>query len=85
MFYLLLPTLESRQRLMAHLKEREILAVFHYLPLHLSPMGVRYGGRPGECPVAESISDRLLRLPFFGGLTADEQERVIDAIRDFKL
>ena len=83
MFYLLLPSRESRQGLIAHLKERGILAVFHYLPLHLSAMGRSFGGVPGGCPVTEDVSDRLLRLPFFNDLTEEGQTRVVDAIRDF--
>src|SRR5205814_9085763 len=53
MYYLLLPSLDVRQALIAHLKKRGVLAVFHYLPLHLSTMGRRFGGRDGACPVAE--------------------------------
>lgn len=83
MFYLLLPTLRDRQKLISALGERGILAVFHYLPLHLSPMGLRFGGRVGDCPVTEKLSDRLLRLPFFTGMTNEEQAEVIDTIRDF--
>lgn len=82
LFYLLMPTLDERQRLIAGLKERGILSVFHYLPLHISPMGERFGGRPGDCPVTESVSDRLVRLPFFNDLTEAEQERVVAAIRE---
>lgn len=84
MFYLLLPGLAERQALIAHLKQRGILAVFHYLPLHLSPMGLTYGGRAGEHPVTERVSDQLLRLPFFYSLTADEQAEVIDAVCAFQ-
>ncbi len=83
MFYLILPSLAARQQLIAHLRERGILAVFHYLPLHLSPMGRRLGGRQGDCPVSEDVSDRLLRLPFYYGLAEDEQAEVIDAVRTF--
>ena len=83
MFYLLLPSLEMRQALIAHLKTRGIMAVFHYLPLHLSDVGRRFGGRPGDCPVTEDVSDRLLRLPFYNNLTEGDQARVIDAIREF--
>jgi dTDP-4-amino-4,6-dideoxygalactose transaminase len=83
MFYLLLPTEAARDRLIAHLKQRRILAVFHYVPLHLSPMGMRYGGKPGDCPVTESVSARLLRLPFYNHLSASDQERVVEAITDF--
>ena len=85
MFYLLLPSLDARQRLIAHLKARGILAVFHYLPLHLSEYGRRWGGRPGDCPVTEDLSDRLLRLPFFNVLAEADQVRVIEALRAFKV
>jgi dTDP-4-amino-4,6-dideoxygalactose transaminase len=83
MFYLVLPSLDVRQALIAHLKQRQILAVFHYLPLHLSEMGRRFGGQPGDCPVTEDISDRLLRLPFYNGLTDEEQSEVIEAVSGF--
>jgi dTDP-4-amino-4,6-dideoxygalactose transaminase len=83
MFYLLMPNLDLRQRLIAHLREQGIYAVFHYLPLHLSDMGRQFGGRPGDCPVTERVSDQLIRLPFHNLLTGDEQEQVIDAIREF--
>jgi dTDP-4-amino-4,6-dideoxygalactose transaminase len=84
MFYILLPSLAERQALIAHLKERGILSVFHYLPLHLSEMGQKFGGKAGDCPVTEDISDRLLRLPFYNSLTEAEQEQVVAAIIDFK-
>ena len=83
MFYLLLPSLERRQALIAHLKSHGILAVFHYLPLHLSQMGQKLGGRPGDCPVTEDVSDRLLRLPFYNDLTDQDQAEVIDRVRQF--
>ncbi len=82
MFYLLLPSLARRQALMAHLKTRGIMSVFHYVPLHLSPMGQSMGGKPGDCPVTEQVSDRLVRLPFFNDLTEDDQARVVSAIKD---
>jgi len=84
MFYLLLPSLAVRQALIGHLKRRGILAVFHYLPLHLSAMGQRFGGRAGQCPVTERASDCLLRLPFYNDLTEAEQAEVIDAIVEFE-
>ncbi len=83
MFYLLLPSLDARQRLIAHLRGRGIMSVFHYLPLHLSEMGRRFGGREGDCPVTERVSDQLLRLPFHNVLTQEEQERVVEAILEF--
>jgi dTDP-4-amino-4,6-dideoxygalactose transaminase len=81
MYYLLMPSLERRQALLAGLRERGILGVFHYLPLHLSTMGQRYGGRPGDCPVTEDVSDRLVRLPFYNDLSPDEQDQVVAAIQ----
>ncbi len=83
MFYLLMPGIRERSALIAHLKERGILAVFHYTPLHLSPMGQSYGGRAGACPVAEQISERIVRLPFFNDLSRAEQAQVVEAVRDF--
>jgi dTDP-4-amino-4,6-dideoxygalactose transaminase len=82
MFYLLLPSSERRRDLIAHLKARGILSVFHYLPLHLSEMGRRFGGAKGNCPVTEDVSERLVRLPFYNGLTEAEQARVVAAIRE---
>lgn len=82
MFYLLLPSLERRQRLIARLKTQGILSVFHYLPLHLSEMGRQFGGKPGDCPVTEDVSDRLLRLPFYNDLTEADQARIVAAIKE---
>ena len=81
MFYLLMPSLEARQQLIRHLGERGILAVFHYPPLHLSKMGRAAGGRDGDCPVTESVSDRLVRLPFFNDLSGADQMEVVEAVR----
>jgi len=83
MYYILLPSLEIRQGLIEHLKAARILSVFHYLPLHLSDMGRKFGGKIGDCPVTENLNDRLLRLPFYNILTRDEQERVINAILEY--
>lgn len=83
MFYIVMPSLEARQALIDYLKSRGILAVFHYLPLHLSKMGREFGGKPGQCPVTERVSDRLLRLPFYNDLSASEQSEVVDAVQHF--
>ncbi len=85
MFYMLFPNLETRQAAIAHLKERGIQAVFHYLPLHLSPMGEKYGGREGDCPVTEQVSDQLLRLPFYTNMTEEDQMSVIEALKEFSV
>jgi len=84
MFYLLMPSLRDRQALIDHLNDQAINSVFHYLPLHLSGMGRKLGGKEGDCPVTEDISDRLVRLPFFNELTEADQARVIGAIQTFR-
>ena len=83
MFYLLMSSLEERQALIAHLNAREINSVFHYLPLHLSKMGRKFGGEAGQCPVTEEMSDRLVRLPFYTDLSHSDQIRVVSALKDF--
>jgi dTDP-4-amino-4,6-dideoxygalactose transaminase len=83
MYYLILPSLAARQRLIAHLLAAGILSVFHYTPLHTSAMGLHFGGQPGQCPVSEWTSDRLLRLPFYNHLEADDQASVIETILGF--
>ncbi|MCK5173878.1 MAG: DegT/DnrJ/EryC1/StrS family aminotransferase, partial [Planctomycetes bacterium] len=83
MFYMIMPSHEDRQAMIAHLKSENIQAVFHYLPLHLSEMGAKLGATAGDCPVTTDISDRLIRLPFFNELTEAEQERIADAVRSF--
>jgi dTDP-4-amino-4,6-dideoxygalactose transaminase len=84
MYYMLLPTLEHRQNMIAHLKSQGIISVFHYLPLHLSKMGQKFGGRPGDCPVTEIVSDQLIRLPFYNSLTEDDLITVVQAVVDYK-
>lgn len=85
MFYLMLPSEGSRARLIQHLKAKNVLSVFHYLPLHLSEMGLQLGLAPLGCPVTVDASNRLLRLPFFNGMTGEEQSRVIRAVREFEI
>ena len=84
MFYLLLPTGEARRAFIAHARNRGVTCVFHYLPLHLSTMGRSFGGREGECPVSESVSERIVRLPFFAGMEAWELERVLETVTSFR-
>jgi dTDP-4-amino-4,6-dideoxygalactose transaminase len=83
MFYLIMPSLEDRQGLIDYLKRLGILSVFHYQSLHLSEMGRKFGGKEGDCPVTETISERLVRLPFFYGLAETDQARVIEGVSSF--
>jgi len=83
MFYLIMPSSGARQALIEHLKSRGILSVFHYLPLHLSPMGKRFGGQKRPCPVTERVSDCLIRLPFFNDLSESKQAEVVEGIQCF--
>jgi dTDP-4-amino-4,6-dideoxygalactose transaminase len=83
LFYILLADAPTRDALMAYLRQNGILAVFHYVPLHSSPMGQKFGYRDGQFPVTEELSGRLLRLPFYYGLTEEEQGRVVGRVRDF--
>jgi dTDP-4-amino-4,6-dideoxygalactose transaminase len=86
LFYLIFPSFEDRQAMISHLAARDIASVFHYLPLHLSEMGLRHsGGHPADCPVTESVSDRLLRLPFYNDMTEEEQRAVIEGVKSFEL
>lgn len=83
LFYILLETRTQRDVLMAFLQERGILAVFHYVPLHLSPMGRKMGYESGQLPITEDISGRLLRLPVYYDMSRHEQEEVVDRIEEF--
>jgi dTDP-4-amino-4,6-dideoxygalactose transaminase len=80
MYYVLLPNLESRTRFIAGLADEGVHAVFHYIPLHRSAAGRRVGRAAAPLPVTESVSDRLVRLPLWPGLTDGDVERVIDAV-----
>ncbi len=85
MYYLVLPTAADRDRFIAHLADHRIKAVFHYLPLHLSEFAAQWGGGIGDCPVTESVSDRLVRLPFYTSLTEEDQDLVIRKVIEFEL
>ena len=82
-FHFLFAEERTRDRATAWFRSRRIGAAFHYLPLHLSPFGRSLGYKPGDCPVTESISARLLRLPLYPSLTTDEQSAVIAALFEF--
>ncbi|MDP8214052.1 MAG: dTDP-4-amino-4,6-dideoxygalactose transaminase [Candidatus Euphemobacter frigidus] len=81
LFYILLPDREKRDSLLRRLRAAGIHAVFHYVPLHVSPMGERFGYRPGDLPLTESLSERLIRLPLFYDLSLDEAEFIIAMVK----
>jgi dTDP-4-amino-4,6-dideoxygalactose transaminase len=83
LFYIILEDENIRDALMDHLKSKGILAVFHYIPLHLSPVGRSMGHSDGQLPVTESMSGRLLRLPFYYDLKQEKQDEVINCIKEF--
>jgi len=83
LFYLLLPSREVREALRAHLQRQGILAVFHYVPLHTSPVGRSFGYKEGDLPVTEDVSGRLLRLPFYHDMTEADQARVVHEVSTF--
>jgi dTDP-4-amino-4,6-dideoxygalactose transaminase len=86
MYYVLMPSHEHQRGLIAHMRERNITAVFHYVPLHSAPAGEKYGRvGPGGCDVTDDISGRLVRLPLFSQLTEHEQDRVIDGLLSYPL
>jgi dTDP-4-amino-4,6-dideoxygalactose transaminase len=83
MFHVVLGSLAERTALMRHLSSHGVNAIFHYQPLHLSSMGRRFGGKESDCPVSETVSDRLLRLPFYNDLDEMDQARVVNAFKSF--
>jgi dTDP-4-amino-4,6-dideoxygalactose transaminase len=83
MYYLKTRSLAERTALISYLKERDILAVFHYVPLHSAPAGLKYGRFDGEDVYTTAESDKLLRLPMYFGLTAEDRQKVIDAVLSF--
>ncbi|MGH6692146.1 MAG: DegT/DnrJ/EryC1/StrS family aminotransferase, partial [Gammaproteobacteria bacterium] len=83
MFYVLLKDLATRARLIAHLKARGIHSVFHYVPLHSSPAGRKFGRAAGPMTVTDDVSGRLLRLPLYYDLTEAEVDGIAAAIKEF--
>jgi dTDP-4-amino-4,6-dideoxygalactose transaminase len=81
LFALIAPDLASRQALIAHLGDHAIKAVFHYVPLHSSPVGRTFGER--HLPVTDDISDRLVRLPLFPTLDERQLDRIVSAVTAF--
>jgi len=83
MFYIIVKDEPTRRRFIAYLKENNIQSVFHYIPLHTSPMGMQYGCTPGSLPVTEDMSERLVRLPCYYELGHEDQDRIISCVFSF--
>ena len=83
MFYIKTKDLEERTALIDHLKENDILAVFHYVPLHTAPAGMKYGRFHGEDKYTTKESDRLLRLPMYYTLTEEQVDYISEKVKEF--
>jgi len=83
LFYLRMPSEALRDHFIEYMRGHGIHAVFHYLPLHMSQMGRRLGGKDGDCPVTEAACGRLVRLPLYYGLKEDEQRHILQTVTDF--
>lgn len=83
LFYIILKDVDTRDRLIKHMKEKGIYATFHFLPLHLSSVGRSLGYRDGQFPVTESTSSRLVRLPFYYDLTDEELAEIVGSVSAF--
>lgn len=83
MYYIKLPDLQSRTDFIAYMKEHGIMSVFHYIPLHTSPAGQKYGRFSGEDRYTTKESERLVRLPLYYGLSMEEKEYIVKTIFDY--
>lgn len=83
MYYIKLKDLDERQAMIAHLKERDILSVFHYIPLHSAPAGEKFGRFHGEDEFTTKESERIIRLPMYYGISNKDVESVIEGVRSF--
>ena len=83
MFYLITRSLEERGEFIKFMREKDILAVFHYIPLHSAPAGLKYGRFDGIDEITTPYSERLVRLPLYYGLTKEDLDTVINAVKEF--
>lgn len=83
MYYIKAKDLEERTKLINYLKQNNIQAVFHYIPLHSSPAGTKFGEFYGQDEYTTVESERLVRLPMYYGLKEEEQEKVVNTIKKF--
>ena len=83
MFYFLARDLAERTELLQQIRAVGVNAVFHYVPLHSSPAGQRYGRCGSGMAVTDLVADRLVRLPLYHDMTEAEQDRILDVVFDF--
>ena len=83
MFYLKLKNLDERTKFIKFLRDREIDAVFHYIPLHSAPAGLKFGRFDGEDQFTTKESERLVRLPLYYNMKEKDRNRVIEVVREF--
>jgi dTDP-4-amino-4,6-dideoxygalactose transaminase len=83
MYYVLLSPEFDRQELLNELKREGISSVFHYVPLHSSPAGLRYGRKSGDLELTNRLSEQVMRLPMWVGLDESKQVRVVDILAKF--
>ena len=79
-FYLITKDIQERTELISYLKKRDILSVFHYIPLHSAPAGIKFGRFNGKDEITTNYSERIIRLPLYYGLSESDQQKVIDAV-----
>jgi dTDP-4-amino-4,6-dideoxygalactose transaminase len=84
LFPILMPSLEGRTRLMEHAKSHGVALTFHYVPLHNSPGGQKFGRYNGNFGTTQQVSDTLVRLPLFSDMNEDDARKVVDVIQNFK-
>jgi dTDP-4-amino-4,6-dideoxygalactose transaminase len=80
MYYILLPDLETRNYLLDKLNSQGINAIFHYIPLHSSPAGRKYGKAQGDLKITRSVSERILRLPLWVGISHEKVAEIVSVI-----
>jgi len=83
MYYIKLKTLEDRTAFINHMKEHGLICVFHYVPLHSAPAGLKFGRFSGEDKYTTNESDKLVRLPMYYALTDDDREYIIKNAMDY--
>lgn len=80
MYYILLSERLDRQAVLTHLKDHDVHSVFHYVPLHSAPAGIKYGRTSGSLAVTDNLSARLIRLPLWHGMAAMQQQRIVETM-----